>query len=116
MAENNNFKAPPVLTKDIPYNTRKKELAIWQVFTCIDKKKQAPAIFLTLTGKAREAARELPIENLTDDFGIKNLLIALDTLYLKDETLLTYEAFETFVKFMPPHMLITDYRIRFERI
>lgn len=58
MAENNNFKAPPVLIKGIPYNTWNKELAIWQTFTSIDKK-QAPAIFLTLLGQAREAMTEL---------------------------------------------------------
>ena len=56
MAENNNFKAPQVLIKGIP--TWKKELAIWQTFTSIDKK-QAPAIFLTLLGQAREAVTEL---------------------------------------------------------
>ena len=95
MAEKN-FKAPPVLTKDITYNTWKKELGIWQAFTSIDKKNQAPAIFLTLSGQAREAVSELPIEQLTDDNGVKNLLTALDALYLKDETLLAYEAFETF--------------------
>ena len=57
MAEKN-FKAPPVLTKDITYNTWKKELEIWKAFTSIDKKKQAPAIFLTLSGQAREAVSE----------------------------------------------------------
>ena len=87
MAEKN-FKAPPVLTKDITYNTWKKELEIWRAFTSIDKKKQAPAIFLTLSGQAREAVSELPIKQLTDDNGVKNLLTALDALYLKDETLL----------------------------
>ena len=108
-AENDNFIAPPVLTKDIPYYTWEKKLAIWQAFISINKKKQAPAVFLTLTGQAREAAMKLLKENLTDDNGVKNLLTALDTSYLKDDTLLAYEAFETSEKFMRPHMLITDY-------
>ena len=44
-------------------------------------------------------------------------MIALHTLYLKDETLLAYKAFETFGKIMRLHdMLITDYIIKFERL
>lgn len=116
MAEQS-FKAPPVLNKDITYNSWKKELQIWQAFTTINKKKQAPGIFLTLSGQAREAVSELPIEQLTDDDGVDNLLTALDALYLKDETLLAYEAFETFEKFIRPQdMSITDYIITFERL
>ena len=32
----------------------KKELQIWYMFTDLEKKRQGPAIFLTLKGKARE--------------------------------------------------------------
>ena len=40
----------------------------------------------------------------TRHYRVKNLLIALDTLYLKDQTLLAHEELETFEKFMRLHM------------
>ena len=95
MASNNSdFKAPPVLNSAIPYSTWKRELAIWQAFTNIAKSKQAPAIFLTLSGEAREAAGEIQLDLLVCDDGVKNLLDTLDKMYLKDETIVAYEAFE----------------------
>ena len=48
-----NYKAPPVFKEDMSYEAWKKELAIWTTFTDLDKKKQGPAIFLSLNGKLR---------------------------------------------------------------
>ena len=85
------FKAPPTLNKDIPYATWKKELKIWEAFTSIEKKR-APAIFLTLTGQARETVLEFDIDTeLAVDDGVKNLTTALDALYLQDESCLAYD-------------------------
>ena len=92
MASKTDFKGPPLLHKDIAYSTWKRELAIWQAFTSIENKKQAPAIFLTLTGQAREAALEIDIEKLNAEDGVKNLIDALDKLYLQDEACSAYEA------------------------
>ena len=59
-----NYKAPPTLGDSTVYENWKKEIKIWQVFTDLPKKKQCPAIYLTLSGKAREAALKLDIEIL----------------------------------------------------
>ena len=67
--EDDNFKASPVLIKDISYHKWKRELAICQAFTSINKTKLASAIFLTLTDQAKEEVTKLLIENLTDDSG-----------------------------------------------
>ena len=48
--------------------------------------------------------------------ALKIYCVRLDTLHLKEETLLAYEAFKTFEKIMQPHMLITDYKIKFGRL
>ena len=40
-----NYEAAPILTTDIDYEMWIKETEIWRLFTSIDKKKQAPAIF-----------------------------------------------------------------------
>ena len=61
------------------------------MFTSLEKKKQAPAIFLTLTGQAREAILELDPNTLPVDSGVQNLIKPLDNLYLKDRD---YSAFE----------------------
>ena len=117
MASKTDFKGPPLLHKDIAYSTWKRELAIWQAFTSIENKKQAPAIFLTLTGQAREAALEIDIEKLNAEDGVKNLIDALDKLYLQDEACSAYEAYEMFEKFVrPAEMSIADYIIQFERL
>ena len=59
-----NYKAPPSLVKSISYEHWLKEIKIWQSFTEIAAEKQGPAVFLTLEGKAREAAIELEIEEI----------------------------------------------------
>ena len=53
MAQKGDYKALPTLTKDITYATWKKEISIWQLFTSLEKKKQAPAIFL-LSWRSRQ--------------------------------------------------------------
>ena len=45
----------------------------WKTFTDRDAKKQGPAICLSLTGKAREAALELSVENLNSDTEVVQL-------------------------------------------
>ena len=47
-----NFKVSPLLTDESVYENWKREIEIWQAFTDLALKKQSPAIFLTLQGKA----------------------------------------------------------------
>ena len=56
MAQTNNYKAPPILTDDVDYEKWKKEIKIWRMFVSLEKKEQAPALFLT--GQAHEAILE----------------------------------------------------------
>ena len=64
------------------------------LFTSIDKKKQAHAAFLSLTGQARKAIVGLDIDKLSCDQGVENLIEELDKLYLKDSQYSAYEAYE----------------------
>ena len=61
-----NFKSPPALNENSVYEQWKKEIAIRQAFTDLSAEKQDSAIFLTLSGKAREAVLELDVSKLTD--------------------------------------------------
>ena len=117
MASQKDFKAPPSLNKVITYSNWKKELRIWEAFTNFNNEKKGPAIFLTLNVQAREAALEIPVEELTAETNLNKLLEVLDELYLKAEVSLAYEAYEAFEKFVrPASMTINDYVIHFERL
>ena len=78
-----NYKAPLLLKEDSNYELWKKEIKLLKTFTDLDAKKQGPAIRLSLTGEAREAALELSVENLNSDTGVVQLLAKLDELYLR---------------------------------
>ena len=72
---------------------------------------------MTLTGEAREAILNMVIEKLTEKSGVNNLMVKLDKMYLKDESSQTYEAYETFEKFVRSSgMSIPDYVIKFEQL
>ena len=74
-------------------------------------------MFLSLEGKAREAASELEAEQINSKDCIKNIVAKLDKLYLKDKTQSAYEAYDNFEPFKrPSDMSISDYINEFERL
>ena len=80
-------------------NSGKKNLLLWTELTDIQKKKQAIAAHLALTGRARNASSELAATEISCDNGIKNLLEKLDRVFLQDvnwKCFNTYLAFENF--------------------
>lgn len=112
-----NFKAPPSLEKSSSYESWLKEIDIWQAFTDIDIKKQGPAVFLTLEGKARETVLELNVKEINCEDGVKNIINCLNKLYLKDRTQTAFETYEKFEKYRrPTEMSISDFINEFERL
>ena len=97
-----NIKAPPSLSKSASYDTWLKELEIWQAFTDLDNKKQGPAVFLSLEGRAREAVLELPVATISSDTGVAEIITKLNGLYLKDKAQSAYEAYDAFETFKRP--------------
>ena len=90
------FKAPSLLTDGSVHENWKREIEICQAFTDLAPKKQGPAIFLTLQGKAQEAALEIEIEDLTDYQGVKKLIEKLGPPYLEDINQSAYAVHESF--------------------
>ena len=109
---------PPLLNKDITYENWKVELEIWESFTDLVDEKKGPAVFLSLTGQARDVVREgVDAQKMKEKEGIKNVKDCLDKFYLKDTTCSAYEAYEEFEKFTKPSdMTISDYIIKFEQL
>ena len=82
----------PVLIDDKSYSNWKKEVAISQL-----------AIFLTLTGRAREAALEMSTDDIGLKEGVKRLLAKLDELYQVDKNKSAFLTYEEFEQFKRPH-------------
>ena len=87
------FKNPPKLNEQWT-----KEIKLWAIVSKIDKKEQAPAVVLSLEGRARDAALELEITDLNADDGLTKLVQSLDGLFLKDENQRMHVAYAEFEK------------------
>ena len=96
MATTSYNKAPPLLSSSKTYSDWKKLINIWTELTTLEKKKQGPALVLTLEGKAQEAALELPQAQITGDNGVKQILTRLDKIYEKDKLTEKFNAIEKF--------------------
>ena len=93
-SKSENVKWPPPLNNDESYETWKKDIEIWAKLTDLKKPKQALAIHLSLTGKARIASSELSVESLNSDSGVELILEKLDALFLLDKGRRQFAAFK----------------------
>ena len=71
---------PPIFKSDDSYESWKNEVSVWQLMTTLEKKKQALAITLSLTGQAKAKALEIDVTKLNSETGVDELLKALDEL------------------------------------
>ena len=112
-----NYRNPPKLLDTHLYETWVKELKLWAICSKVAKSEQGPAVALSLEGRARDAALELDIAELSADDGLDRLIKQLDGLFLKDENQRTYMAYAEFEDYQrPTTMTIDDYINDFERL
>ena len=117
MASGNRFLAPPMLGDEVDFDSWVHEVEVWQCVTTLEKKKQGPALYLSLEGKARKGCFDLGVDVLNKDDGVDKLIEKLKSLYAKDKdqaAFLAYKNFETFIR--PPTMSIQEYIHEFERL
>ena len=101
----------------ISWTDYKKEVKIWQALTTLKPEQQGPCLYLSLKGKAREAALELDLEAINGRDGIQLILECLDVLFLEETMQIAYLAYQTFENFKRPcEMLMKDYLIKFEQL
>ena len=85
--------------------------------TDLAKDKQGASLLLSLGGEAQEAALRVPKVDLIKDDGAEKVILELDKLYLKDETLRKFHALDKLETFKrPSSMTIHQYLIDFDNL
>ena len=99
MATSKNIKNPPLLSASPSFEQWEKAMKYWQAVTDLPKAKQGPAVTLSLSGKALEAAMELDFDEVSAEDGVVKVMDRLRSIYAKDEVEAAYEAFDNFIHF-----------------
>ena len=111
------FHPPPEFMESMNWTDYKEEVKNWQALTTLKPQQQGPCLYLSLKGKAREAALELDLEAINGKDGIQLILERLDALFLEDTMQTAYLAYQTFENFKrPSQMLMKDYLVKFEQL
>ena len=112
------FQKPPLFNPDEDsYERYKNDLQIWESFTDLEAKKKGPAVYLSLTGKARESVRNLKAADLSADDGLDKLIEKLDDVFLKDKTTRAYEKFQKFYNYQrTTDESIDTFFVKFEQL
>ena len=86
----------PVLTDATDYGLWKKQVNIWVLGTQAQAGQQAARLIGFMSGKAHEAAIQIPPEGLGT---VAQLTTELDKLFLKDDTQSLFQAIEDFEQY-----------------
>ena len=65
---------------------------VWQMLADLDKKKQGPAVYLAMTGRAREVVSKTPAEELGDN-ELDRIIRSWTPYFLKMESTRAYISF-----------------------
>ena len=74
------YEHPPTLVGK-KYSQWKNEVEIWQLVTELSRNKQGLALALSLEGEARKVAVALPIDVLSADNGVQEIIRRIGKLY-----------------------------------
>ena len=110
----NNLRTPSILAGEESYLEWKEDLAVWELFTDLEKRKRGPAVYLSLTGNNRDIVRDLTVEEIGANEGVKKITDKLDKVYLKDKDTQCFVAFETFYNYRRASGVnITEFLVEF---
>ena len=98
------IKQPPTFNpgRGDSYVDWKNDLEFWKLYTKDDAKRHGSAVYLSLQGEAKLAAKGLKPVELGAEDGLKKLTDELDKVYLQDETALSFTAVKRFVEYKRP--------------
>ena len=108
---------PPTLTDGGNYEQWRKQIEAWREITSLEKKKQALAVYISLTGRAAVVTSELEIADLKTDGGLKLLLEKLDSLFLVDKGRRQFTAFRDLYSLRRnPEVSVRQFVVDFEHL
>ena len=111
-----NAKTPPVLTDEGCYQTWVRDVKVWRMLTELKKEKHGPAIYLSLSGKSRDAVSSIEPDDIGKVDGADKIIAKLDEVFLKDKTTRSYLAFKAFYNYRRTSgMPITEFVVGFEK-
>ena len=94
-------KVPPRFDENSDdYEQWVKDLELWSDFTSIKKEKQATAVHLQLTGRARKATSKISAADMKSENGMTKILEALERVFGQDEN---WKCFNTYLAFENYH-------------
>ena len=102
------YKNPPALADDKQYEMWVKEVVLWSACCKLEKKEQGPALALSLSGNARQAALNVDVAILKSDEGLDAIINKLNGLFLKDENQRLYVALKDFEQYKRPENISID--------
>ena len=95
------IKNPPTFNPDKgdDYGNWKKDVEVWRLFTKEESSRLGAALYLSLSGTARDAVRGISADTLKAETGFDEVVKLLDSVYLKDTATRAYCAFKDFVEY-----------------
>ena len=93
------LRTPLILAGQDSYLEWKEDISVWELFTDLVQTKRGPAVYLTLTGNARDCVRALTPVEIGGADGVQKIIDKLDKVYLKDKDTQTFMAFENFYNY-----------------
>ena len=86
-------KWPPRFEENSNYEAWKKGIRMWCRLTDLTATKQALAVHLSLSSRARNASSEILLTDLEKENGVDNLLKKLDKIFLPEKGHRQFKAF-----------------------
>ena len=87
------FKLPTLSEDGANYENWKKDIDLWCLASTLSGKKQAIAIHLSLSGKARAATTEIDIVHAPDAEAVSKIKEKLDSIFLPEKGVRQFNAF-----------------------
>ena len=99
-AESVNNIQPPLLDDvENRYPAWREDIRIWNAFSTLQTNRKGPALYLSLPKMIQDQVRSrVKTDDLVKDTGMDQVLDVLDELYMKEDVMTLYEAFEKFEK------------------
>ena len=78
----NTIISPPIFDEaKMTWREYKKEIEVWSMLTSLSKQKRGPALWMNLKGKAKEAVKEMDLNEIKAEDGLEKMIRKLDEIF-----------------------------------